>query len=103
MLAEILGVSGTSHCAPVFAGMVGLVQQFFLENAGRVLKPIEMERFVADNLLDVDIEGFDIRTGHGLFRLPKPETIKISDYVTDTNVGNIEGVAPNLKNLIGGK
>ena len=98
-LAEILGVSGTSHCAPVFAGMVADVQQFFLEKAGRVLKPIEMERFVADNLLDVDIDGFDVRTGHGLFRLPDPETIKISDYVTDynTNEGIYYGGFPEVR------
>ena len=63
-----------------------LVQQFFLEKAGRVLKPIEMNSFITDNLLDVEKEGFDIRTGHGLFRLPKPETIKISDYAKDINV-----------------
>ena len=86
-IAEILGVSGTSHCAPVFATMVGLVQQFFLEKTNRILKPIEMNRFINDNLIDTDIEGFDINTGHGLFRLPKPETIKISDYVTDIDVG----------------
>lgn len=86
-IAEILSVTGTSFCSPIFATMIGLVQQFFLEKAGRVLKPIEMNRFVADNLLDVDVEGFDIRTGHGVFRLPKPETIKTSDYVTDIDVG----------------
>ena len=62
------------------------VQQFFIEKAGRALKPIEMNRFVKDNLLDIHIEGFDIETGYGLFRLPKPETIKISDYVEDINV-----------------
>ena len=89
-IAEIMGVNGTSFCAPVFATMVGLVQQFFLEKVGRVLKPIEMNRFIDDNLLDVDIEGFDVRTGHGLFRLPDPETIKISDYVSDNNAS--EGI-----------
>ena len=31
IIAEMLGVSGTSFCSPVFAGMVGLVQQFFEE------------------------------------------------------------------------
>ena len=89
-LAEILGASGTSFCAPVFAAMVGLVQQFFIEKIGRRLTRPEMEHFIADNLLDVDIEGFDIRTGHGLFILPDPTTIKITDYVTDTNIGGID-------------
>lgn len=85
-IAEILGVTGTSFCAPVFAGMCGLVQQFFIEKVGRRLKRIELEMFIKDNLIDTDEEGFDIRTGHGLFRLPKPETIKISDYAKDINV-----------------
>lgn len=87
-LAEIIGVAGTSFCSPVFAGMCGLVQQFFIEKTGIPLKPIEMNRFVMDNLVDVHAEGFDTETGHGLFRLPKPETIKISDYVTDIDGGD---------------
>ena len=45
-----------------------------------------MIRFINDNLLDTDVEGFDIRTGNGLFRLPNPETINISDYAKDINV-----------------
>ena len=89
-IAEILGASGTSFCAPVFAAMVGLAQQFFIEKIGRRLKRAEMEAFINDNLLDTHIEGFDIQTGLGLFRLPDPTTIKISDYVTDTNVGNLD-------------
>lgn len=89
-IAEILAAAGISFCAPVFAAMVGLVQQFFIEKIGRRLTRPEMEHFITDNLLDVDIEGFDIRTGHGLFILPDPDSIKISDYVTDTNVGNLD-------------
>lgn len=86
-VAEILGTPGTSFCSPVFAGMIGLVQQFFLEKVGRILTRTEMISFINDNLLDTDAEGFDIYTGYGLFRLPDPETIKISDYATDINVG----------------
>ena len=86
-LAEILGVSGTSFCAPVFAGMCGIVQQFFIEKCGRILTRLEMEQFINDNLLDVDVEGFDIRTGHGLFRLPDPDSIKISDYISEASEG----------------
>ena len=96
-IAEVLGASGTSFCAPLRAAMCADVQQFFLEKAGRVLKPIEMNRFVADNLLDVDIEGFDIRTGHGVFRLPKPETIKISDYVSELSEGIYYGGFPEVR------
>lgn len=90
-IAEILNVAGTSFCSPVFAGMVGLVQQFFEEKIGRRLKRAELEIFIKDNLIDVDEKDFDIRTGHGLFVLPEPETIKISDYAKDTNVPS-EGI-----------
>lgn len=90
-LAEVLGVTGTSFCAPVFAAMVSLVQQFFLEKVGRTLTRSEMICFINDNLLDIHTEGFDVETGHGLFRLPAPETIKISDYAKDINAHS-EGI-----------
>lgn len=86
-LAEILGAFGTSFCAPVFAGMVALAQQFFIEKANRPLTRKEMLCFIEDNLVDLDDEGFDIRTGHGLFKLPDPDDIAILDYVTDIDVG----------------
>ena len=85
VLAELLGAAGTSFCSPLAAGMVADVQQFFLENAGRVLKPIEMTRFIMDNLLDVEAEGFDKETGHGLFRLPELNSIDITKYAKDIN------------------
>lgn len=89
-IAEILGASGTSFCSPVFAGMVALVQQFFIEKANRPLTRKEMICFIEDNLIDLDDEGFDIRTGHGLFKLPDPDDISILDYVTDIDVGTID-------------
>ena len=87
-IAEILSVSGTSFCAPVFAAMCGLVQQFFIEKVGRRLTRDEMAKFIADNLLDTEAEGFDTRTGHGLFRLPEPSSIDVNKYVTDIIVGD---------------
>ena len=81
-IAEILGVAGTSFCSPVFAGMVGLVQQFFEEKIGRRLKRAELEMFIKDNLIDVDEKDFDINTGHGLFILPDPSSVDIYKYVT---------------------
>ena len=96
-IAEILGVTGTSFCSPVFAGMVGLVQQFFIEKIGRRLTRPEMISFINGNLIDTHIEGFDIETGHGLFKLPKPETIKISDYVSDISEGIYYGGFPEVR------
>lgn len=95
-IAEILGVSGTSHCSPIFASMVGLVQQFFIEKVGRRLKFSEMQRFIQDNLIDVLQEGFDNETGHGLFKLPIPNTIDIYRYIE----GNIDyGGMPKVEDI----
>ena len=86
-IAEILDVIGTSFCAPVFAAMCGLVQQFFKQKAGRKLTRAEMKNFIADNLIDVHEEGFDTYTGHGLFILPDPDSIDVYKYVSDIDVG----------------
>ena len=78
---------GTSFATNRFCAMCALVQQFFLEKAGRTLYRHELIQFINDNVQDLRTKGFDIYTGHGLFILPAPETIKISDYATDINVG----------------
>lgn len=82
-IAEILGATGTSFCAPVFAGMVALVQQFFIENIGRKLKYDELIRFIDDNTVDLYEKGFDIKTGKGLFILPETNSIDIQKYVPE--------------------
>lgn len=87
-LAEILGNSGTSFCSPIIAGMCALVQRFFTEKIGRRLTRSEMECFMKANCIDLEAEGFDKNTGYGLFVLPNIEDIKISDYISDTDVGN---------------
>lgn len=90
-IAEIMGVSGTSFCSPVFAAMIGLVQQFFIEKTGRRLTRNEMEKFIHDNLTDTHEEGFDIQTGHGLLILPEPSSINVSDYVSDNTYIDYSG------------
>lgn len=80
------GESGTSYATNRFCAMCALVQQFFLEKAGRTLYRHELVNFINDNVMDLRTEGFDIYTGHGLLILPDPETIKISDYAKDINV-----------------
>ena len=79
------GESGTSFATNRFCAMCSLVQQFFLEKAGRTLYRYELIKFINDNVKDLRTEGFDIYTGHGLFILPSPETINISDYVSDNS------------------
>ena len=73
--------TGTSYIAPIFCAMCGLVQNFFIVNAGRALNREELIKFIDDNLIDLEEEGHDIKTGKGLFRLPDPSTIDISKYI----------------------
>lgn len=93
------GETGTSFATNRFCAMCSLVQQFFLEKAGRTLYRHELISFINDNVKDLKTEGHDIYTGHGLFRLPDLETIKISDYVTDynTNEGIYYGGFPEVR------
>ena len=42
-----------------------------------------MELFIKDNCIDVEAEGFDLRTGYGVFILPEPSTIYIKKYVPE--------------------
>ena len=71
----------TSWMTPQFTGMCGLVQDFFIVNAGRALNREELIKFIDDNLIDVEEEGFDNKTGHGLFVLPDPSSIDINKYI----------------------
>ena len=73
----------TSYASPLFCSMCGLVQDFFIAKTGRALIRSELIDFINDNLIDVEDEGFDIKTGHGLFILPDPNTINISKYVPE--------------------
>ena len=75
--------TGTSYTTPTLCGMCGLVQDFFIINAGRALNREELIRFVDDNLVDVEEKGFDKKTGKGLFILPEPSTIDIAKYVSE--------------------
>ena len=74
---------GTSYTTPTFCAMCGLLQDFFIAKTGRALNRTELIDFINDHLIDVEDEGFDIKTGHGLFVLPDPLTINISRYVPE--------------------
>lgn len=76
------GAIGTSFCAPVFAGMIGLLQDFFIAKTGQPLSYSKVIEFINDNCVDLQDEGFDIYTGHGLFVLPNPLTIDVKKYAT---------------------
>lgn len=71
----------TSWCSPTFTAMCGLVQDFFIQNTGRALSREELIKFIDDNVIDIEEEGFDIKSGKGLFILPNPADIDIYKYV----------------------
>lgn len=72
--------TGTSFSAPVFAGMVGLVQDFFIANIGKQLEYDKLLEFIKDNCIDLEEDGRDNKSGFGLFILPDPYSIDISKY-----------------------
>lgn len=72
--------TGTSFSAPVFAGMVGLVQDFFISKTGKQLEYDKLLEFIKDNCIDLEETGVDNKSGYGLFILPEPDSINISRY-----------------------
>lgn len=74
-------IKGTSFSAPVFASMCALVQCYFLEHTGKKLTYNQMLQFVKVNCIDLNGKGYDIRSGYGLFVLPEPDKINISEYM----------------------
>ena len=79
----------TSYASPLFCAMCGLVQDYFIDKTGRALVRSELIEFINDHLIDVEDEGFDVKTGNGLFILPNPNEINISKYVPEYS-GNID-------------
>ena len=52
---------------------------------GRKLTYSELENFINNNLIDLEDEGFDTKTGHGLFILPK---IEVEDMKIELKIGS---------------
>lgn len=73
--------TGTSYSAPIFAGMVALVQDFFIAKTGKQLDYENLLQFIKDNCIDLEETGIDNKSGFGLFILPEPDSIEISRYI----------------------
>lgn len=71
---------GTSYSGPLFASMVGLVQDFFISETGKQLEYDKLLEFIKDNCIDLEENGRDNKSGFGLFILPEPDSIDISKY-----------------------
>lgn len=71
---------GTSYSGPLFASMVGLVQDFFITKTGKQLEYDKLLEFIKDNCIDLEETGLDNKSGFGLFILPDPNSINILKY-----------------------
>ena len=71
----------TSCAAPIFASMICLLQCATLDKLKRKLTNTELLKLIKDNVIDLEEKGFDCKTGHGLFILPKPWKIDFQKYI----------------------
>ena len=62
--------SGTSYTSPITAALLLIYNQYLKENGLVTLKPEESRKLLRENSRDIEEEGFDIKTGHGLSCLP---------------------------------
>ena len=81
---------GTSFSYPIFMGMLGLVQCFFIEKTGKKLTHEQLNKFVIDHCLDLGVFGKDEESGYGLFILPDPESIDVCKYTDEKVIENKE-------------
>ena len=95
--------TGTSCATPCFAAMLGLVQGFFIEKIGRKLTNEELLDFIKENTQDLDKEGFDKKTGFGIFVLPDPDEIDLSKYGKIISQEPVAQKEPYIKMKIGSK
>lgn len=93
--------TGTSFSTPLFAGMIALVDDFFIQNVGRPLSNEEMLEFILDNKIKVD-EVYGEQ--NEIFVLPDPDKIDIDKYIKVENkskekgedtMGDFKDVKPN--------
>ena len=75
-------VSGTSFASPFACGMLACYIQWRKENKLPKLTPKEAREFIHKNCIDVEDEGFDYESGHGLFYMPEIPKITPPEPVT---------------------
>lgn len=89
-------VSGTSFSAPWLAGMICLVNDFFIDKTGKPLTREKMTQFLIDCCVDIEEEGLDKRSGYGVPCLPEPSEIDIAKYA---DIGEEENQMPTYRKL----
>ncbi len=95
--------NGTSCSAPVLQGMAMLVKCYY-RLRGRELSNQELYDYIRRNCIDVFKEGFDSKTGHGLFILPKELEEMNIELTIGEKTAKVDGeeveldVAPKIEN-----
>ena len=79
--------NGTSGSSPFIAGMAGLCRQIF----GKA-DLSQFRQFLYGNAMDLEEEGYDRKTGYGLFVLPKSRNISIIDMWIDNPIFEIDKI-----------
>lgn len=87
-------ISGTSFSAPWLAGMICLVNDFFIDKTGKPLTREKMTQFLIDCCIDIEEDGLDKRSGYGIPCLPDPKDIDIKKYATLDDDNKEEGDTP---------
>lgn len=74
-------MQGTSFSNPCDVGLIALLQQFVKEKIGRFLYQDEIELFIADNCIDMGVEGHDEKYGWGKLILKDPKEMNLKKYL----------------------
>jgi hypothetical protein len=101
---RVFQVEGTSFSHPMFAGMLALVQQFFMEKIGRTLYQDEAMLFIQNHVVDLGEPGHDELYGYGLFVLPNPDAINPYKYikkkVIEMQIGSLVFTVNGIKKIM---
>ena len=101
---EFGNFNGSSCAAPVLQGMAMLVKCYYKSKYNKTLTNAELFQFIRENCIDIEEDGFDKKTGNGLFILPDLEDnmeikLKIGSKIALVNNKVIElDVAPKIEN-----
>lgn len=85
---EYMGVEhyGTSFSRPLVGNiLVGQLCQLFYNQFGFHMTPMQIHHFVKRNCIDIDDEGYDIKSGAGLFMLPTEDQMDFFNSVEITD------------------
>ena len=101
---EFGNFNGSSCATPVLQGLAMLVKCYYKEKFNKILTNSELFNYIRKNCIDVEEEGFDKKTGHGLFILPNINEdieikLKIGSKIALVNGKVVElDVEPKIEN-----